>query len=112
MQPPGRSWLGDSGVGQATRGRWAPLWGLGQRGEGAGAGPGARGGPAGSSHDVLAGQLGETLPGGLGALLLPGPAKAADFTEKLGGSLAGPRKEEGPRGPSWGDPDLNTSACG
>lgn len=39
-------------------------------------------------------------------------SESGGFYRKTGGSLAGPRKEEGPRGPSWGDPDLNTSACG
>ncbi|VFV30219.1 Hypothetical predicted protein [Lynx pardinus] len=69
-------------------------------GRGRGAGQGARGGPAGSFPDVVLGQLGETLPLGRGAVLLPGPAKVADFTAKLREARQD-RTGEGPGGPAW-----------
>lgn len=57
-------------------------------------GGGGRGGVSvGSFSDGVLGQLRETLPLGRGSVLLPGPAKVADFTAKLG--EAGQDRTEG-----------------
>ncbi|ELK11659.1 hypothetical protein PAL_GLEAN10010343 [Pteropus alecto] len=82
------------------------------RGAGLGTGQGARGGPQ-ESQEMFVGHLGETLPLGQGSLLLPRPAKVADFTAELKGKQAGLAGKKGDReDPSGRGPEMNECACG